>query len=177
MSKLSFLNFFLKLFTGNAPIPTLPENIFLIATYFFPQVNVEVICMLPSGHYFLTWRDDDFGNKGWHIPGGIIRPNETLMSRVLKVVRSELPFLDKVTYPIDIVGYSEVFCNPPSIRSHFISLVTVLRIGYAVDIPSQLLTSIIKTNKIPNNLIQNHKRYEPLLLNLSQSHDLHFRKY
>ena len=69
--------------------PKLPELFFLIGTAFFPQLNVELIIRYPDQKTFYLWRDDEFGNKGWHLPGGIIRPNEKIMNRVKKVLENE----------------------------------------------------------------------------------------
>ena len=64
--------------------PKLSELIFLIGTAFFPQLNVELIIRYKNKETLYLWRDDEFGNNGWHLPGGIIRPNEKILKRVEK---------------------------------------------------------------------------------------------
>ena len=94
MSKLiRILNAFLRLITRKHLNPTLPETLFLVGTYFFPQINIELIIRINSYNILYIWRDDAFGNHGWHLPGSIIRPNERILTRLAKLI-STVHFLD-----------------------------------------------------------------------------------
>lgn len=73
-------------------------------------------------YFYYAWRDDDFGNKGWHLPGGIVRPNEKIMSRLEQVLIDEVDLINQI--PSDpqfmYVGFSEVLRSKyPCVRSHF----------------------------------------------------------
>ncbi len=50
----------------------------------------------------LSWRDDPYAGTGWHIPGGIIRFQETLETRIHKVAQTELG-TDVTFDPVPIV--------------------------------------------------------------------------
>lgn len=177
MINIPILNTILAFITNKNKHPTLPHILFLIGTYFFPQINVEVVCRQPDGSFFLTWRDDQFKNKGWHIPGGIIRPNEEILDRVQRTLHDELPFLSTDKSSFDLVGYSQVFCSPPSIRSHFFSLVFVCTLSGFCQCPDKYKNNVLITHFVPENMISNHMRYASLLAQL-QSHNLpSFRQY
>lgn len=166
-------NYLLRLLYSNSKYPKLPESLFLIGTFFFPQVNVELIIIINSS-VLLTWRDDLFGNKGWHLPGGIVRPNELIESRINEVLKTEVKISSEILASHTLLAYSEVFrIIRPSIRSHFISLV------YAIQLDSICQSSILHAVKesqdialfqaIPEDLIENHKRYSNLINNCLKS--------
>ena len=145
--------------------PKLSELIFLVGTAFFPQLNVELIIRYKNKETLYLWRDDEFGNKGWHLPGGIIRPNERIINRVKKVLENETTIPLSHVYIHGPISFSEVINKNPGIRSHFNSLV------YLVEIQKENNSSkyfdeynkFLITKDIPNNLIKNHKRYIHLL--------------
>lgn len=145
--------------------PKLPEIIFLFGTVFFPQINVELIIRDEKNNTLYIWRDDFFENYGWHLPGGIIRPNEEIINRVKRVIQSEtLVFnhVKKITGPITI---SEVLNEKPGFRSHFISLVYLVIIENNGKLNNKNLSysKSTLTNSIPKPLIKNHERYVELL--------------
>ena len=126
-SYINILNYLLNLATGNSPNPRLPEWLFLVGTYFFPQVNIEVIVRVNLTSLIYTWRDDNFGNRGWHIPGSIIRPNEMINERIGALIANELPFIDNCTLSLPkYVGLSQVLTDSRPSIVHFISHVFVL---------------------------------------------------
>ena len=155
MSNVSLFNTFLSFVTNNKH-PRLPEWLFLFGTYFFPQINVKVVCKYPDGSFYLTWRDDQFKNHGWHIPGGIVRPNESLIDRVKLTINDELPFLSIDNASFNLVGFSQVLSSPPSIRSHFVSFVYVCSLSEFAYIPSDKRDSILLACDLPENIISNH---------------------
>ena len=89
--------------------PKLPELFFLIGTAFFPQLNVELLIRYKDKKTLYLWRDDEFGNKGWHLPGGIIRPNETILKRVKKVLEDETIIRLSEVNIHGPISFSEVF--------------------------------------------------------------------
>jgi ADP-ribose pyrophosphatase YjhB (NUDIX family) len=155
----------LRFVTHNHPHPTLPHPLFLIGTYFFPQVNIELIIRVNSSQLLFSWRDDAFGNKGWHLPGSIVRPNEPLKSRILKLINTEADFLrDEACDSLSYVGFSEVLSKDlPCIRSHFISHIYLLDYTLRNDVISSLDGKYLLSSTIPEGIIENHLRYLPLL--------------
>lgn len=177
MSDIALFNSFLSFITKNNKHPILPHWLFLLGTYFFPQINIEVICKQPDGSFFLTWRDDQFQNRGWHIPGGIIRPNEQLIDRVKLTINDELPFLSLDGASFHLVGFSQVLSSPPSIRSHFFSLVYVCNLSDFFHVPYEKRDQILIALDMPDDLIANHLRYASLLKSMSSSSIPAFREY
>ena len=57
------------------PREGLPEDLFLLATSLIPLANVDLF-VHDEKKVLLSWRDDAFHGKGWHIPGGCIRIKE-----------------------------------------------------------------------------------------------------
>ena len=118
-----------------------------------------------KGKTLYIWRDDEFGNVGWHLPGGIIRPNEIILKRVEKVIKKETN-LDlnniEITGPI---SFSEVIHSLPGIRSHFISFVYLAELKSEFDMEKLNLLNekFLLSLNIPKNIIKNHERYIPLL--------------
>ena len=145
--------------------PKLPELFFLIGTAFFPQLNVELLIRYKDKKTLYLWRDDEFGNKGWHLPGGIIRPNETILKRVKKVLEDETIIRLSEVNIHGPISFSEVIHKKPGIRSHFNSLVYLIEIkkGNNYLSYSEAYKGVLITNKIPKKLIKNHKRYIHLL--------------
>ena len=144
--------------------PKLPELLFLIGTIFFPQLNVELIIRDKNEKTFYLWRDDEFGNNGWHLPGGIIRPNEKILKRVEKVIIHETNININNVKIHGPIAFSEVIHKSPGIRSHFNSFVFLVEFSDFLDDEKNIKReNILITKKIPKNIINNHKRYIPLL--------------
>lgn len=164
-SLVTFANKALRFVTGSSPSPTLPEYLFLAGTFFFPQVNVDLIVRINKARIIFTWRNDSFGNNGWHLPGSIVRPNETFESRIQALILNELPFLigysqESITY----VGFTQVIArDKPSIRSHFISHVYLIDYSVSKHCIDSLPSSVIACPIIPDDLIEKHSRYKPII--------------
>ena len=165
-SSITTINRLLRFFSGNSPSPTLPEYLFLVGTYFFPQVNVDLIVRINKARILFTMRSDSFGNNGWHLPGSIIRPNETFECRIQALISIELPFLLGHSHEsISYVGFTQVFArDTPSIRSHFISHIYLIDYSLSNYIIDSLPASVMVSDMIPDQLIANHYRYKPLIL-------------
>lgn len=52
-----------------------------------PWPAVEVLVYNDQGRFLLSYRNDEF--KGWHIPGGFMKPNENYQSACNRNVRKE----------------------------------------------------------------------------------------
>lgn len=145
--------------------PKLPEILFLFGTIFFPQINVELIIRDERKNTLYIWRDDLFNNHGWHLPGGIIRPNEEIITRVKKVIQNETLIFNYVRNIVGPISISEVFNEKPGFRSHFISIVFLVLIENDGRLDDKNLSRSKSTlsSSIPKPLIKNHERYIELL--------------
>jgi ADP-ribose pyrophosphatase YjhB (NUDIX family) len=72
------------------PSSGLPDEIFYYISRTTPLVNVDLLIKDEKDRTLLSWRNDRYAGKGWHIPGGIVRFKENLETRVEKVARSEI---------------------------------------------------------------------------------------
>jgi colanic acid biosynthesis protein WcaH len=97
------------------PSQGLPDAAFEFALRIVPMINVDLLVRNQAGEHLLSWRDDEY-DRGWHIPGGIIRFNESIDTRIAEVGASELACeVQHDRFPDDI----KEFFTP---RGHFISL-------------------------------------------------------
>ncbi|GHV92558.1 hypothetical protein AGMMS50268_30610 [Spirochaetia bacterium] len=97
----------------------LPDDIFYFISRTTPLVNVDLLVKDEKGRVLLSWRDDEYYGKGWHIPGSIVRFKETLEQRILRTMEKELGCI--INYnPIPLTV--EQFIIPEfDNRGHFIS--------------------------------------------------------
>ena len=103
---------------GN-PSHGLPEEIFLFVSRITPLVNVDLLIQDDGGRTLLTWRDDEFFGKGWHVPGGIVRYKEVAADRVRACAMEELGA--EVSFDPAPILVSETIREERT-RGHFISL-------------------------------------------------------
>ena len=75
---------------GVDPTKGLPEEFFIFGTILMPVSNVDLFITNEKGQVLLSWRDDKYYGKGWHIPGGCIRLRETWIDRIQKTAMKEL---------------------------------------------------------------------------------------
>ena len=123
------------------PTKGLPEDIFYFVGRLTPYINVDLIIRCPINGVLLTWRNDKFSGKGWHIPGGIIRFKEKIKERIKKVGINELGIkINNFEGPVEI---NEIIVNQKE-RSHFISLLFECFIQKK---EKKKLNEIIKKNK------------------------------
>jgi colanic acid biosynthesis protein WcaH len=99
----------------------LPEDAFLLVSRLLPLVNVDLLIQDRARGTLLTWRDDEFYGPGWHVPGGIIRFQETLAERIHKTARNELGA--DVEFAPKPIATREAIDPQRKVRGHFISLV------------------------------------------------------
>ncbi|MGO9109563.1 MAG: hypothetical protein ACLP9L_10040 [Thermoguttaceae bacterium] len=106
----------------------LREEVFLLVSRLLPLVNVDLLIQDNSRRTLLTWRDDEFYGPGWHVPGGIIRFQETLGQRIHETARIELR--TDVEFAPNAIAIREAIDPRRQTRGHFISLLyrcTLLR--------------------------------------------------
>ena len=68
----------------------LEEEIFIAVSTIIPIVNVDLLILDSQNHILLSWRDDVYFGKGWHLPGGCIRYKETMAQRIQKTAMNEI---------------------------------------------------------------------------------------
>ena len=83
----------------------LPDEVFYYISRTTPLVNVDLLIKDENGRTLLSWRNDRYAGKGWHVPGGIVRFKETLETRVQKVAEIE------VGVNISFESYSDSFTS------------------------------------------------------------------
>ncbi len=144
----------------------LPEEIFYFISRMTPMVNVDLLIKDEKGRTLLSWRDDKYSGKGWHIPGGIIRFKETLETRIKKVVESEIGA--EVKFDPNPIAINQIINNEWDIRGHFISIL------YKCLLPSTFVPEnkgLKETNPgylkwhetCPDNLLKFHEIYRKYL--------------
>lgn len=106
----------------------LGEELFLTVSSLVPIVNVDLLVFNEKGQFILTWRDDPYCGKGWHVPGGCIRFKENCADRIRKVAQKELGIQD-IKFDQEPIKVFEIInreCRDienQNERGHFITLV------------------------------------------------------
>jgi colanic acid biosynthesis protein WcaH len=146
------------------PSQGLPEELFLFISRITPMVNVDLLIKDEAGRTLLSWRDDQYAGKGWHVPGGIIRFKEKTEDRVQKVAKREIG--TEVAFDPNPIAINQVICDHNT-RGHFISLL------FKCSLPSRFIPKNEGlTGKDPGYLMW-HEHCPP---NLVKVHEM-YRKY
>lgn len=103
------------------PSMGLPIELFHYISRTTPLVNVDLLIKDENGRTLLSWRDDQYAGKGWHVPCGIIRFRETLKMRIEKVAETELGE-STISFEPEPVALNQVITRDRATRGHFISL-------------------------------------------------------
>ena len=145
----------------------LPEPVFRFLLKVTPMINVDLLVRDADGRHLLAWREDEYG-EGWHIPGGIIRVNETMADRIRETARLELgATVEAEPMPCDV---KQFFQN----RGHFISLLFRCRLTSSIEVAEEESADGKRTpgelkwfSSVPHNLLSVHKVYAEWLSGLS----------
>ncbi|MBU2540191.1 NUDIX hydrolase [Patescibacteria group bacterium] len=100
------------------PSVGLPEEVFLFISKITPMINVDLLIKDEKGRTLLSWRDDKY-QKGWHVPGGIIRFKEKAETRILKVAKQEIGA--KIKFDHTPIAIYQLMAKQDT-RGHFIYL-------------------------------------------------------
>lgn len=157
---IKFIIFLLNKIVKN-PHLGLPDSLFYFATRITPMVNVDLLVISKKYGIFLTWRDDEYAGRGWHLPGGIIRINESFLERANQVAKKELNLsIKKIIGPFDI---NQIIFKNMFYRSHFISLLFKCYLSSSEELQLLKLAKNDKNSrffkKIPKDLIRSHYIY------------------
>jgi colanic acid biosynthesis protein WcaH len=145
----------------NNPSLGLPEDIFFFISKMTPMVNVDLLIKDENGRTLLSWRDDQYAGKGWHVPGGILRFKETMETRIKKVAEIEIGAT--INFNSSPLAINQIICEH-EVRGHFISIL------YNCFLPSTFVPNNIGLseddrgylkwhNSCPDNLIKYHQIY------------------
>ncbi|EOS37620.1 hypothetical protein C808_03599 [Lachnospiraceae bacterium M18-1] len=147
----------------------MPEEVFLAISTLMPIPNVDLLIRDESGRILLSWRDDMYFGKGWHIPGGCIRFKETMLERVKETAILELHTEVEIN-PIplavrDVIeGKDE---KEPRIRAHHLAVLFECRLPEQYRINNQDKTEkdagfLRWFSKIPYNMLKVHECYNDI---------------
>ncbi|MEE9119634.1 MAG: NUDIX domain-containing protein [Calditrichia bacterium] len=148
------------------PSMGLPDDVFYYISRTTPLVNVELLIKDENGRTLLSWRNDQYSGKGWHVPGGIVRFKETLETRVQKVAETEIG--TSVDFDPNPIIINQIIVNEYEIRSHFISILYKCSLSSAF-VPENNGISIAEQGYLkwhdtcPDNLLKFHEIYRKFL--------------
>lgn len=149
----------------------LPEELFELVSSLTPIPNVDLL-IIKDKKILLSWRDDQYYGKGWHLPGGCIRFGETMQNRILETAKKELKCtVEFVPEPIavrDIIIKKNTNLSNPFVRGHNITIL------FKCFLPDNYIINNDKLNetdvgylkwfvKIPGNLLDVHDAYGDIL--------------
>ncbi|MDP2849309.1 MAG: NUDIX hydrolase [Humidesulfovibrio sp.] len=144
------------------PNAGLPEDVFLFISALTPLVNVDLLIRDRNGRVLLAWRDDPYYECGWHVPGGILRYQESLEERLQKTAEHELGCRVDVEQPrLDVV---ELIHPGQKHRGHFLTFIYACRLPDHWDIQQQPQSPgepghLEWHNTFPKNMIPVHSFY------------------
>lgn len=148
------------------PTEGLPLEVFEWISSMVPIANVDLLILNEKNEILLSWRDDVYYGKGWHIPGGCIRFKETLDERIQKTAESEIGTRVITDYkPIAIreviVGRKQ---DTPIKRAHHIAILYECRLPDGFEIANegkneQAAGYLKWFSEIPENILQVHDVY------------------
>ncbi len=144
------------------PSAGLPEELFLYISRTTPLVNVDLLIKDEMGRTLLSWRNDEYAGKGWHVPGGIVRFKETLETRVRKVCVAEIG--TNISFEPAPIAINQLIHPDRSIRSHFISILFKCFLSSGFAPPNKGLLNgdrgyLLWHDRCPGNLIKVHEIY------------------
>lgn len=142
----------------------LPDEVFRLVTKLTPMINVDLLIKNDAGETLLTWRVDPLCEPGWHIPGGIIRFEETIEHRIHAAALSELG--TDVRFEPGPLKVTEFILPHQDCRNHFISLLYRCRLTGVL--PEKLLCPDLSRpepgqgawfSAVPDHLLKVHEKY------------------
>jgi ADP-ribose pyrophosphatase YjhB (NUDIX family) len=69
---------------------SLPLEVFLLVSRLMPLFTADVWIEDDAGRVLLTWREDPYFGSGWHVPGSVVRFQESIAHRLRECAREEL---------------------------------------------------------------------------------------
>tara|TARA_A100001515_G_C4586836_1_gene214782 strand:- start:296 stop:904 length:609 start_codon:yes stop_codon:yes gene_type:complete len=151
---------------GN-PTQGLPEELFLFVSRCTPIVNVDTLAYDKEKGFLLSWRDDEYAGKGWHVPGGIVRFKEKVEDRLVKTIVSELKCPVNFSFTGSPITVQEVFPDHET-RGHFVSFLYTVTLPEDYQIDNGDLSDtdpgFLQWHKeCPSNLVECQDMYLPFI--------------
>ena len=82
----------------------LPLELFLLVSRLVPLFTVDLWIERHDRAVLLTWREDEFFGRGWHVPGSALRLGDSTQYRLQECAREELGAEIKAdTLPFDLM--------------------------------------------------------------------------
>jgi colanic acid biosynthesis protein WcaH len=103
-----------------------PDALFQFISRTTPLVNVDLLIQDPAARTLLTWRSDEYYGPGWHVPGGVIRFQESAGDRIRAVAALELG--TSVEFDAAPIAVHECIARARRNRGHFVSLLYRCRV-------------------------------------------------
>lgn len=149
------------------PNEGLPLALFEWISSVTPIPNVDLLIVNENGEILLSWRDDEYYGKGWHLPGGCIRFKETIAERIQKTALNELgtnvivgeqPIVVKDM----IMGIGK---DEPCKRAHHVAMLFECRLPHGYEVNNsekkeQDAGYLRWFKNIPNNTLSVHHIYD-----------------
>lgn len=144
------------------PTKGLPEDVFLFVSELTPLANVDLLVRDEKGRVLLSWRNDPWWGKGWHVPGGIIRLRETFDDRIQKTAQSELG--TNVVYKNEPIEIRQIINSELKTRSHHITFVYECKVPDDYQIKNGSLSEfdtgfLAWHENCPDNILKCHEFY------------------
>jgi len=140
----------------------LPEEVFLFVSRITPMVNVDLLIKDKNSRTLLSWRDNPIHGKGWHVPGGIVRFQESLERRLMKVAEIEIGA--EVEFDPVPATINQIIDDKLEARGHFISILYKCFLSNKYNLKNIGLSNkdagyLMWHDTCPDNLIRYHEIY------------------
>lgn len=150
----------------------MPEELFLFISGVMPIPNVDLMITNEKNQLLLSWRDDPYFGKGWHIPGGCIRYGESMHERVQKTAMEEIG--TQVIASREPIAIKDVLRGDvhslkyPKERGHHITILFNCKLpeGFEIDNGDKQENDagyLKWFDKVPENLLKVHDPYKEIL--------------
>ncbi len=155
---------------GVDPTKGLPEDLFIFSTTLVPIVNIDLFITDDKHRLLLSWREDQYNGKGWHIPGGCVRLKESLEERVVKTAEKEIGV--PIVYNPKPVAIREIMASEERSavadqleRCHNVSFLYQCHIEQGYTPPNEMSGVKLQWfDKMPDELLQTHiKQYGDII--------------
>ena len=156
------------------PSAGLPDEVFFYISKITPLVNVDLLIKDENGRTLLSWRNDQYGGKGWHLPGGIVRFKETLETRVKKVAETEIGV--SISFDTIPIALNQIIHPERDIRGHFISILYKCFLSKTFVPQNKGLSNegdgyLMWHNFCPDNLLKCHEIYRKYITMKKDFHE------
>lgn len=151
----------------------MPKELFLLISGLIPLPNVDLLIVNEKKQILLAWRQDEFFENSWHIPGGCMRYGENFETCLQNTAKRELGtnvLYDKEPLAVRNVirGINTQQCYPRE-RGHNVAILFRCYLSNTNDIPRQPINKILQNgslkwfNKLPANFMRIQHVYDDIL--------------